>query len=40
LEAHRKALLLARYVPHINKFRAQNVARIEFIVVNPNKVSR
>lgn len=32
--------LAARYVAQINKFCAQNVARIEFIVVNPNKVSR
>jgi len=32
--------LAARYLAQINKFSAENVARVEFIVMNSNKVNR
>jgi len=31
--------LAARYVAQINKFCAQNVARVEFVIANPSKAS-
>jgi predicted nucleic acid-binding Zn ribbon protein len=32
--------LASRYLVQINKFCAENVARVEFVIANPNKVSR
>jgi Dna[CI] antecedent, DciA len=32
--------LAPRYVAQINKFSATNVARVEFVIANPNKASR